>query len=57
MPVDARPAVPVLLRKVPAFSAGRDRLVRWAASTVTALAALIAILGVSLMALALGLAS
>jgi hypothetical protein len=56
MPVDLRPAVPALLPKIPAFSAGRDRLLRWAATMVTVLAALIAVLCVSLVSLALGLA-
>jgi hypothetical protein len=56
MPVDQRPAVPILWPKVPAFRAGRDRLMRWAATIVTMLAALVAILCASLISLALGLA-
>jgi hypothetical protein len=56
MPVDLRPAAPVVLPKVPAFRAGRDRLLRWAAPMVTALDALIAVLWVSLVSLALALA-
>jgi hypothetical protein len=55
MSVELRPAVPALLPKAPAFAAGRDRLMRWVATTVTALTALIAIFVVSLMSLALGL--
>ena len=56
MPVDLRPAVPVALPKVPAFRVGRDRSLRWAAPMETALDALIAVLWVSLVSLALGLA-
>ncbi len=56
MPVGPRLAVPALLPKVPPFRAGRARLLRWAATVVTALAALIAVLCASVVALALGLA-
>jgi hypothetical protein len=47
--------MPVASRRMAGFKAGRDRLLRWFANTVTALAAALAILMVAMVAVVLGI--
>jgi hypothetical protein len=55
MPVHVRPADPALLAKVAVSTASRDRFLRRVATAVTAFAAGVAVLVVSLISLVLGL--
>jgi hypothetical protein len=55
MPVAVRPAIPAALPRAAAAKAGRDRLMRWVANTVTVLTATIAILAVATAAVMLGI--
>jgi hypothetical protein len=55
MPVDTRPAIPFALPRTSRSGARRQRLLRWAATAVTLLTALIAILLVAAAAVVLGI--
>jgi hypothetical protein len=55
MPVKVRPADPGLLFEVAVSTASRDRFLRRLATAVSAFAALVAVLVVSLISLAFGL--
>jgi hypothetical protein len=54
MSVEMRPAMPAALPRA-AFRAGHDRLLRWCATAVTVLAAVIGVVIVALAAVALGI--
>ena len=54
MPVDLPPTIPLALPRTN-IQAGRDRLLRWFATAVTALTAAIAILAAAMAAVVLGI--
>ncbi len=51
MPPYLQPAIPLPFPKVPGYRANRDRLLRWTATALTTLTALIAIVLVSSLSL------
>jgi hypothetical protein len=55
MSVDVRPAMPETLPHMVGFRAGRERVVRWVATTVTVVTSLICVLVVATAAVMLGL--
>ena len=55
MPVEIRPAIPVTLPRTNRIRAGRERLLRWCATTITALVATAAIVVVAIVAVVLGI--
>jgi hypothetical protein len=55
MSADIRPAIPMPLPRVVAFRTRRDRMLRILATSVAAVCALVAVAGITALALALGL--
>ena len=55
MSVEMRPAMPAAFPRAAAFRTGHDRLLRWCATAVTVLVAVIAIMIVGVAAVALGI--
>jgi len=55
MSVEIRPAMPAALPRAGAFRASHDRLLRWCATAVTVLAAVVGVVIVAVAAVALGI--
>ncbi len=55
MSVEMRPAMPAALPRAAAFRASQDRWLRWCATAVTVLAAVIGVVIVALAAVAIGI--